>query len=356
MTFEGLQNEDWRKTLLPIGASLSEAIQCLEKSSMQIGLVVRDDDFLVGTITDGDIRRAFLRGLQMEDSVDEAVQKNPFVVSPEFGRETVLRLMQINKIHQLPVVDKNGVVMGLHIWDAVASPSSHENSIIIMAGGKGTRLRPFTENCPKPMLEINGKPMIEHIIDGAKNVGFRKFTISIHYLGEMIEDYFGDGEEFGVSIEYLKEKAPLGTAGCLSLLQNEQTRPFIVTNGDVLTDINYEELLEFHVRHGADATMAVRQHEIQNQFGVVHVDGVKIVGFEEKPLYRSYINAGIYVLEPSVLHRLETNTHCDMPTLFERVKELGGRTIVYPMHEPWLDVGRPSDLDEAKRTVGLAEL
>ena len=275
--------------------------------------------------------------------------RNPLVVPPDIGRELVLQLMQANKIHQLPVVDREGVVVGLHLWESIVSPTAIDNPMVIMAGGRGTRLGSHTENCPKPMLEVGGKPMLQHIIERAVTDGFQNFIISLHYLGNMIEEYFGDGNKWGVSIEYLREELPLGTAGCLSIISNEPRVPFVVTNGDVLTDIRYSDILDFHVRHNAIATMAVRQYEMQNQFGVVKTKGVEIEGFEEKPIYRSHINAGIYVLNPLALNHLEAKQYCDMPVLFERIKQTAGRTIVYPMHEPWLDVGRPDDLVLAQK-------
>lgn len=190
--------------------------------------------------------------------------------------------------------------------------------------------------------------MLEHIIERAKTEGFEHFVLAIHYLGQMIEDHFGDGTKQQVKIEYLRENAPLGTAGALGLLQTRPTNSFLVTNGDVLTDIRYGEMLDFHVRHKAFATMAVRLHEWQHPFGVVKTNGVDLIGFEEKPVARSHINAGIYVLEPGVLDSIGANEHCDMPALFRRVQNKQDRTIVYPMHEPWLDVGRPADLEKAR--------
>lgn len=337
----------WRTAILPLGSAIQQAIFSLETSSTQIVLVVSEGNRLAGTLTDGDIRRAFLKGLKLDSVIDDVIQRNPLAVPPEMSRDLVLQLMQINKIHQLPIVDQEGSVVGLHVWDTIIAPKAIANMMLIMAGGKGTRLRPHTENCPKPMLEVVGKPMLQHIIEKAKVDGFQNFVISLHYLGHMIEEHFGDGTKYGVRINYLREDAPLGTAGCLSLLPDIPELPFIVTNGDVLTDIQYNEFLDYHCRHGASATMAVRQYEIQNQFGVVRTKGVEIEGFEEKPVYRSHVNAGIYVLDPCVLKHLECQQHCDMPTLFERIKENLGKTIVYPMHEPWLDVGRPEDLIKA---------
>lgn len=346
---EILKSQAWLATLLPLGSTIQQAIHSLENSSMQIVLAVSPGNKLVGTLTDGDIRRAFLKGHRLDDSIDDVIHYNPLVVPPQMGRDLVLQLMKINKVHQLPIVDQEGILTGLHVWDFIVAPEAIENMMLIMAGGKGTRLRPHTENCPKPMLEVGGKPMLEHIIERAVTDGFKNFVISLHYLGHMIEDYFGDGTQYGVNIKYLKEETPLGTAGCLSLLRKIPDCPFIVTNGDVLTDLHYKEFLEFHIRHEASATMAVRQHEIQNQFGVVRTKGVDIEGFEEKPIYRSHVNAGIYVLNPDTLNFLKKEQPCDMPTLFERIKQNAGRTIVYPMHEPWLDVGRPEDLVSARK-------
>lgn len=333
--------------MLPLDSTIQEAIRSLEISSVQIVLIASESEVLIGTLSDGDIRRAFLRGFSLNSKIYDVINRTPLVAPPEIGREHAINLMHANKIHQLPMVNRDGKVVGLYLWDSALSVEPLSNFMVIMAGGRGTRLLPYTENCPKPMLEIGGKPMLEHIIERAKADGFQNFIISLHYLGEIIEEYFDDGRKFGVNIEYLRENSPLGTAGCLSILKTRLDAPFLVTNGDVLTDIHYNEIVNFHERHNAVATMAVRQHEIQNQFGVVRTKGIEIEGFDEKPIYLSHINAGIYVLNPGALDQLEENQSCDMPTLFERLKKNGGRTIVYPMHEPWLDVGRPSDLKAA---------
>jgi NDP-sugar pyrophosphorylase family protein len=263
-------------------------------------------------------------------------------------RETVMQIMIANKIQQIPVVNEQRHIVGLHLWDEITTPPVRPNLMVIMAGGMGTRLRPHTENCPKPLLPVAGKPMLEHIIERAKLEGFRHFVLAVHYLGYMIEDYFGNGARWGVRIDYLREESPLGTAGAIGLIDQRPDRPFLVSNGDVLTDIHYGELLDFHCRHAAAATMAVRLHEWQHPFGVVRTEGVDIVGFEEKPITRSHINAGVYVLEPKSLELLQPGEHCDMPTLFARLQENAARTIVYPMHEPWLDVGRDDDLKRAR--------
>ncbi|QWD66550.1 nucleotidyltransferase family protein [Polynucleobacter sp. MWH-Aus1W21] len=343
----------WQKSILPISSTIEEVIRNLNQTAIKIVLISDSDGHLQGTLSDGDIRRGLLKGLTLSSPIQSIVHQNALVVPAGMTRVTVLSMMTANKVQQIPVVDDDGKIVGLHIWDEVASVQARPNSMVIMAGGMGTRLLPHTESCPKPMLLIQGKPMLEHIIERAKSEGFSHFILAIHHLGHMIEEYFGDGGRFGVRIDYLREKAPLGTAGALSLLDPLPKYPFVVTNGDVITDIRYGEILDFHLRHQAAATMAVRVHEWQHPFGVVEINGVEIIGFEEKPIARSHVNAGVYVIEPDSLAQLQKDARCDMPTLFERLQEKTQRTVAYPMHEPWLDVGRPDDLAKARSSEGL---
>ncbi|MBT8568324.1 NTP transferase domain-containing protein [Polynucleobacter paneuropaeus] len=326
-------------------------IQNLNKSALKISLVINENGIFEGTISDGDVRRGLLAGLDLDAPITSIIHRGSIVVPPDLNREVVLKLMSANFIQQIPIVDLDGRLLGLHLWEDVAIPPERLNQIVIMAGGAGQRMRPHTEDCPKPMLHVAGKPMLEHIILRAKQEGFKKFVLAIHYLGFMIEDYFGDGSAFGVEIQYLREKAPLGTAGALSLLRPQSELPFIVTNGDVMSDIRYSELLDFHVRHKSAATMAIKLHEWHNPFGVVHTDGVQIIGFEEKPIVRTHVNAGVYVLDPISLELLEDNGYCDMPALFKRLQEIGKYVVAYPMHEPWLDVGRPADLENIRLSI-----
>ena len=337
----------WENSLIPLTSTLAEAVQNLDNTCLQIALVVSPEGVLVGTLTDGDIRRGLLRGLSMDMLVDEVISREPFVAPQNLSREMVLQLMQVNNIHQLPIVDEKRCVTGLHLWSQLISPSQRSNKMVIMAGGEGSRLRPQTVSCPKPLLTVGSKPILEHIILRARSGGFRDFVLAIYYLGHMIEEYFGDGSAWGVNIEYLREKKPLGTAGALGLLSTRPTSPLVISNGDVLTDIRYGELLDFHDTHEAAATMAVRLHEWHHPFGVVHTDGVDIKSLEEKPIVRNHINAGVYVLNPDCLDALTIGEHTDMPTLFDRLREKDSRTIVYPMHEPWIDVGSEKDLNLA---------
>jgi dTDP-glucose pyrophosphorylase len=337
----------WRKAILPSHATIQQVIRNLDEVAIKIVLVVNEAGELEGTISDGDIRRGLLKGLDLNSPITNVIHRNSLVVPPEMTRDMVMQLMVANKIQQIPAVDEHHHVVGLHLWDEIITPAVRSNIMVIMAGGKGTRLRPHTENCPKPMLPVAGRPMLEHIIERAKAEGFSHFVLAIHYLGHMIEEHFGNGEGMGIKIDYLREHTPLGTAGALSLLNPIPEQAFVVTNGDVITDIQYGELLDFHLRHNAAATMAVRMHEWQHPFGVVQTQGIEIVGFEEKPIARSHINAGVYALDPNTLIALSMDARCDMPTLFERLQAQSKRTVAYPMHEPWLDVGRPDDLIRA---------
>lgn len=333
----------WRKALMPSTGTLQDAIRNLDDSGLQIALVVSTDDVLIGTITDGDIRRGLLRGLTLSSSVDTILHREPLIVPPSLGHDTVLQLMQANIISALPVVDERRRVVGLHLLNKLIAPLQLPNLMLIMAGGEGRRLRPHTESCPKPLLPVAGKPMLEHIVERARSEGFVRFAISVHYLSHMIEEYFGGGERWQAKIEYLRETSPLGTGGAIGLLNPRPDAPFVVSNGDVLTQVRYADLLDYHIRHMASATMAVRMHEWQHPFGVVRTDGVDIIGFDEKPITRSHINAGIYVFEPDAIDMLNPNEPCDIPTIFARLRAHGQRTVVYPVHEPWLDLGATQD-------------
>ncbi len=342
------QEQNWRNALLSHESTIQDAIVILNNFGGKIALITNDQGRFEGTISDGDIRRGLLKGLSIKSPIKEIIHHNAIVVPPNISRELVLQLMVANKIQQIPVINDGGEIVGLFVWDEISTSPEVKNLLVIMAGGMGARLRPETNNCPKPMLEVAGRPILEHIIDRARNNGFTHFVISVHYLGDMIKGYFGNGEKWGVEISYVEETRPLGTAGALRLLDPVPQSSFIVTNGDVITDINYLELLEFHTKHRAEATMAVRNHEWQHPYGIVHTQGVAITGFDEKPVTTNYINAGVYAMEPSALDIMIPGESYDMPRIFDLLREKGKATVAYPMHEPWLDVGRPYDLEQAR--------
>ena len=342
-------SQDWFRAVLPVNSTIQQAIHVLNEVGIKLVLITDVAGILVGTISDGDIRRGLLRGLELNSSIESIVHEDALVVPSDLERELVVRLMTANQIQQIPIVDEKMRVIGIHLWDQISEQPARANIMVIMAGGQGTRLYPQTENCPKPLLPIAGKPILEHIINRAKAEGFNHFILAIYHLGHMIEEYFGNGEGLGIKIEYLRENTPLGTAGALTLLDPLPDLPFVITNGDVLTDIRYGELLDFHIKHKAIATMAVRMHEWQNPFGVVQTKGIEITEYEEKPFFRSQINAGVYALNPEAVNLLIKAQPCDMPTLFNSIRGENMRVIAYPVHEEWLDIGLPDELDKAVR-------
>jgi dTDP-glucose pyrophosphorylase len=340
-------NSIWRKIILPASATIQEALHVLNESGLRIVLVINPNGKMLGTVSDGDIRRGFMNGGTLSDLIGSVVHKEYLGVPPGMKRTQVLDLMLNNGIQQVPIVDKEQNLLGLHLWDEIRKPVPLSNKLFIMAGGRGTRLAPLTDNCPKPMLPVGGKPILEHIVERARGEGIFNLIFSVNYLGTIIEDYFGDGKKFGVDITYVKEDSPLGTAGALSLFKEQVNEPLLVSNGDLITDIRYSEMLEFHNTHKSFITVATKSHEWQNPYGVVLTSGSDVVGYEEKPLSKSNINAGVYVLDPGVLSLLEYNAHCDMPNLIAKALATGNRLYAYPMYENWLDVGRPVDLELA---------
>jgi len=344
-------SEYWKKLVVSPTAKISDAINVLNDTGLRIVLVTDNSGFLLGTISDGDIRRGLLGGMSITDSISGIIHSNALVVPLSMKKELVLDLMVTNKIQQIPIVTEDNLLVGLHIWDEIYIDSPRSNIMVIMAGGMGTRLSPDTQNCPKPLLEVSGTPILEHIIVRAKADGFINFIIAIYHLGHMIENYFGDGSKLGVNIKYLKESYPMGTAGALSLFTTIPDKPFIVTNGDVITEIKYSNMLDFHNQNEATATMAISSHELKNPFGIVQLKGIEIVGYEEKPTVRSNINAGVYVLNPTSLKFLSKNKRIDMPQLYEVLIENNEKVIAFPIHEHWLDIGRPADLKSIRDTL-----
>ena len=237
--------KNWKKTLLSENSSIDSAIKCLNNSELQIVLVVKKNRKLIGTITDGDIRRGLLNGYSIKNSIKKIINKNCLTVSRSTSDYTMDKLMDANDIYQLPVVDRNKKVIGLKTWRESVVSDQIENKIVIMAGGKGKRMLPYTKKYPKPLLILGNKPILEHIMIKAKSEGFKNFVFAINYLGHMIEKFFGNGSKLGIKIKYLKEKRPLGTAGALSLLNPKPRLPIIVCNGDVISDIRFRDLLDF---------------------------------------------------------------------------------------------------------------
>lgn len=327
-------------------ASLREAIAVIDRGSAQIALVT-ELDHLIGIVTDGDIRRGLLRGESLETSVTKIMRRDFRFLPASATATEALALMQREAIHQIPVIDQCGKVLHIFLLEDLIKPKKLPNSVVIMAGGEGKRLRPLTYDCPKPMLKVAGKPLLEIILKQCLDAGFEHFYFAVNYLKEQIQSHFQDGSAWGARIQYLEEDKPLGTAGALSLLPQCPSHPFLVLNGDILTRVDYNHLLRFHAEHHSAATLCVREYSTQIPYGVVRMDDVKVLDLQEKPVLTHYVNAGIYLLNPEVLTMLPKDIFFDMPNFLEIVSQQGKPVSAFPIHEYWLDIGHPETLDRA---------
>lgn len=339
---------DHSKITIPPDAAILSAIKAIEAGGIQIAIITDNTSKLLGTVTDGDIRRGLLKGVGLDQPVNLVMNEKPRVLRAGQGRAAAIELMRRLSLHQLPVVDDDGRVVRIELFDDLVAPQDSGTWVVLMAGGLGTRLRPLTENVPKPMIPVGGRPLLETIVRNFESQGFREIFLSVNYKSEVIQAHFGDGLNFGVTIDYLVEKERLGTAGALSLLPRRPSAPMIVMNGDLLTSINFRQLVEFHREQRALATMCVREYAFQVPYGVVQTDGPKLMALIEKPVHNFFVNAGVYVIEPAALDLLPKGQQFDMPQLFERVTACGGTASVFPIHEYWLDIGRFDDLDRAQ--------
>jgi dTDP-glucose pyrophosphorylase len=339
--------KDWQKTLVSANTPVREIIQNLNTTAMQIAVVVDDNKRLQGTITDGDIRRALLRGISLSDLASQIMNKDPKVAGHTDKQEANVRKMTKYKLRHLPIIDSERHVVGISAYDELLQPAKKENRVVLMAGGLGSRMSPLTDDCPKPMLTVGNKPILEIILDNCIRSGFQNFHISVNYKAEMIQDYFGDGSKWNTKINYIRESQQLGTAGPLGLFNEMPDSPIIVMNGDVLTKLNLQQMLDFHEEHKAPMTMAVREYDFQVPYGVVRMDKLLVAGIDEKPVHKFFVNAGIYILEPKILELIPKNEFFDMPDLVAKLIELNQRPAAFPISEYWLDVGRKADFERA---------
>ena len=302
---------------------------------------------MLGTVTDGDIRRGILRGVLLDEPIHKIMHTNPTVAHLEDKPEDLYALMKLKQLRQIPILDDHGRVISVEFYDFIALSSQLDNWVVLMAGGLGTRLQPLTDDCPKPLLEVGGRPILQTILESCIKHGFNRFYLSVSYKAKMVEDYFGNGSRWGVDIRYIREDKRMGTAGALSLLPERPTKPFLVMNGDLLTKVNFKQLLDFHLEHCAQATMCVRDYDFQVPYGVVKIQQHRLVDIEEKPAQKFFVNAGIYVLEPEVLDMIPKDEFYDMPSLFMKLVALHHETIVFPIREYWLDIGNKVDFEQA---------
>lgn len=339
--------KNFQKTLLSPSATIRRALEIIDSGNMKIALVADEKHTLLGTLTDGDVRRAILGGRGLDDSIETIYFRTPITCGINDTKEKILQLAIAHKLYQIPVVDAGGRIVGIAEIDELLQPRNRPNKVVLMAGGLGTRLSPLTDTTPKPMLHVGNKPILETIIDNFAKHGYTDIILSVSYKSHIIEEYFGDGAAFGVRIEYVHEAKRMGTAGALTLLRDNLTEPFFVMNGDLLTNINFEHMHDYHLSHQAIATMAVREYDFQVPYGVVNISDGKILSIEEKPIHKFFVSAGIYMLSPQTLEHVPEDEFFDMPTLFEKLISDNYNAISFPIREYWLDIGRISDYERA---------
>ncbi len=327
-------------------STIKEAMEAIGNGRVKIALIVEDDGKFLGTLNDGDIRRSILRGRVVSESINDVYNTNSVFADNKKSQEELLNLCQINGVSQIPIINKDNNVVDLFVMNERGS-KQHQNTVVLMVGGLGTRLRPLTDNIPKPMLGVGGTPILQTIVEGFSRYGFTNFIMCLGYKADVIREHFQDGSKFGVNIEYIVEDKRMGTAGALTLLNKKLNETFFVMNGDILTKANYEQLLDFHKLNKAKATMCIREYDIEVPYGVVNINNERIVSIEEKPIHNFFVNTGIYLLEPECIDMIPNDGFYDMPSLFEKLINLKERVISYPLMEYWLDIGHIDEYDRA---------
>ncbi|WP_312627713.1 nucleotidyltransferase family protein [Scandinavium sp.] len=343
--------QHWKNILIKPECTVREALEIINNEALRTALVVDDKCRLVGVVTDGDIRRGLLNNLPLSAEVNNVMNKNPITAAANITRKELHRIMTSKGILSIPIM-QDGVVIGLETLSSTTIESVLENPVFIMAGGFGTRLRPLTDTCPKPMLKVGGKPILEILLEQFLKAGFKNIYISTHYMPEQITNYFGNGSSWGANITYVHEEIPLGTGGALGLLpENTPELPLLMINGDVLTTVDFERLLDFHNKYQPKATMCVREYDYQIPYGVINGDGHRIISMQEKPIQRYFVNAGIYVVSPELFKNVPRQQKIDMPTLLEQEIAKKEDVIMFPIHEYWLDIGRMDDFNKAQSDI-----
>ncbi len=345
-----------KRAVISPNVPISEVIPILDKSGLGMLLVCEDDMRLVGILTDGDIRRAILTGISFDQPVSEIASKDPVVAHPGVPPAEALHIMDHARrfiVNHLPLVDQEGRLVDLLLRRDLVREDPLDLSAVIMAGGQGSRLRPLTEDLPKPMLPIGDRPLMERTVEQLRQSGIRRVSVTTHYLPEKIEEYFGDGEAFGVEMDYVAEDRPLGTAGALRLLEKPELgdEPLLVINGDILTRVDFRAMLAFHNHHAADLTVGVRRYELRIPFGVIKSEGAVVNELQEKPTHSVLVNAGVYLLQPAVLMEIPADTKFDMTDMIMKLIGEGRRVVNFPIVEYWLDIGQQDDYEQAQKDV-----
>jgi dTDP-glucose pyrophosphorylase/predicted transcriptional regulator len=344
-----------REVLAVASDSIQEVMKRMNSSRLEIILVVDPQGVLLGTVTDGDIRRGILSGIDVEQPVSLIMNPKPVTVCVGTSESEMLGLMRKRSIRHLPVVDGRRHLVGLERLEVLFDKMSGHNAVV-MAGGLGSRLKPLTDTVPKPLIPVCGRPILDHILTRLHSEGVDGVVLSLNHLGDQIKEHVGDGKKHGVQVDYLTEKKRLGTAGALSLLEPRPNKPFIVMNGDLLTDLSFSKLLQFQSDHDYAMVICVRRHNHQVPYGVVEIRDGEVTGIREKPIYPHFINAGIYVMSPDCLGFIPKGEYCDMPDLIRTLVEHGKRVGVFPIIEYWRDLGTHADLAAAEQESRVVEL
>ena len=340
---------EFKDIVIDKATSIEHCLNLLNSKTRPTLFIVEDGNRLLGTLTDGDIRRALLKGIGIKESVARAMQSNPIISYSGESRDVRYARMRGKNILSLPVLDENGILVGLE--EINSDEENLPNVAVLMCGGLGTRMGELTKECPKPMLIIDGSPMLEKILRRLVRCGIRNFIFAINYLGEMIEEYFGDGAKWNVCINYLHEDRRMGTGGALSLIEERPSQAMIVMNADILTDFDIRNLLDFHIQIHSFATMGIVEHQYQNPFGVVRHHDSKFIGIDEKPIEKWHINSGIYAIEPELIDLVPKETFIDMPDILLLAMKTGKNVNVFPLLETWADIGRKPDYLKAQTVL-----
>jgi dTDP-glucose pyrophosphorylase len=348
---------DFSSLVVSEDSTIRSVISCIDRNGKGIAIVLDGDNHLIATVTDGDIRRAILAGLDAELPVSELLNRRtnmspdgPITAPVGTPDTTLLHMMAETTVRHIPLVDEDNRVLDVALLSELVREYELPLRAVVMAGGFGTRLRPLTEDLPKPMLPLGSRPLLELIVEQLREAGIKRLNVATHYKSEVIADHFKDGQDFGVDIRYVKENQPLGTVGALSLLE-ESDEPLLVINGDILTRVDFRAMHNFHREHNADLTVAVRLYEMRVPYGVVDTDGVEVRGISEKPVLKQFINAGIYLLSPTVKRMIPNGQPYDIPDLIQLLLQEGRTVVSFPIREYWLDIGEAGQYDQAQSDI-----
>lgn len=347
------------KCLISESADIREAIRAIESGQKGIAVIVSANQTLQGVVTDGDIRRGLLAGIKINDSITVIMNRKPTKAQSTMSSSSVIELLKQSGLETLPVVDsRNCVVDVILLSDLTKEKDTGKaegfSSALIMAGGEGRRLLPLTENLPKPLVEVGGMPLIERQVRRIATAGVNRIYIAVNYLSGMIESHLGNGSQYGVEIQYLREKQKLGTAGALSLINDSLDGPLLLMNGDVFTSINFRYLLDFHLKHEPLLTVAAIDYHVEIPYGVIKTQGAFAFCLEEKPSQQFLCNAGIYAISPKVVSQVPKDQCYNMTDLIEQSMSEDSGVAVFPVHEYWSDIGTHAELDKARTELKIA--